>query len=745
MREFPPDSLIARLVELRLCTTADLQRAARRVRRMTRDLPAFDSVWVDALVQSQALTTFQARWLESHPPESLLAGEYVLRDGLSADSRSPTFVARAANRRPVVLKRLALTADELPAVELRLQLLVERARNCQTPHLAAAFALVPSEGGIFIASPFVAGLDLSQLLVRRGRFPAAVVATILDQLLTALAVWHATGAVHGDLRLSKLRLSNRGQLVLVDAGVRTALTPELLVHRVESPEEADVIAPERIGTNQPATAATDLYAAGCVCWQMLTGRPPHLTADPLAKLAAHQARRIPDVRELAPDTPAELAELICQLTSPDPQQRPASAEAARRHIGRRGSLRRDGLIRFRRQFDSAVPHLSVRKTPVARRWQVMAASLLMLGLILAALTDRGLRSELLSIAERRWPEQFSTRPDATTKSDTSSRDDMPPRALPIPAPNAQGVIVLTEAGPYAARPIQQIGPLTIQAGDGVRPKIIVTEDTWTISAERVLLRGIEVEGPLNDNDLWPKSLLQVQSQQLKISDCRWTGPSSGEDEADGCSAIVWKPGDRRDPQSGQIEFERVVFQGAMHGLACPLAPRSVLLRQVWKSGWGSLLDVEHAASTQDLKLKLEHVTLRDSQALLRCAGPLIEHRSASLIEIELINSVFALESTSALVELSGPAVRPDWAEAIRISGDGSLLSPDSVLITQQDAESQLNSPLESEELQVEGLIVDEFEFAGPRSPNPHDSVVVKSRAPRRPGTPMPGIDADQLR
>jgi hypothetical protein len=198
--EFPPDSLIARLVELRLCTLADVQRAARRVRRMTRDLPAFDSVWVDALVQSHALTTFQARWLEPHPPESLLAGEYVLRDGLSADSRSPTFVARAANRRPVVLKRLALTEDELPAVELRLQLLVERARNCQTPHLAAAFALVPSEGGIFIASPFVAGLDLSQLLVRRGRFPAKVVVTILDQLLTALAVWHATGAVHGDLR-----------------------------------------------------------------------------------------------------------------------------------------------------------------------------------------------------------------------------------------------------------------------------------------------------------------------------------------------------------------------------------------------------------------------------------------------------------------------------------------------------------------------------------------------------------------
>jgi hypothetical protein len=279
----------------------------------------------------------------------------------------------------------------------------------------------------------------------------------------------------------------------------------------------------------------------------------------------------------------------------------------------------------------------------------------------------------------------------------------------------------------------------------VRPKIIVTDDTWTISAERVLLRVIEVEVPHTGGDFESNRLLQIESQQLKISHCRWTGPSFDETGRDGCSAIVWKPGDHRDPQSGQIELDRVVFQGAMHGLTCPQAPRSVLLRQVWKSGWGSLLNLEHAASTQGLKLKLEHVTLRDSQALLRCAGPLMEQRSASLIEIELINSVFALKSSASIVELCGPAVRPDWAEAIRISGDGSLLSPESLLITQQDAESQLNSPLESEELQVEGLIVDEFEFAGPVSTNPHDSVVVKSQAPQRPGTPMPGIDADQLR
>lgn len=752
MREFPPDSLIARLIELRLCTRADVQRAARRVRRMTRDLPAFDSVWIDGLVQSNVLTPFQARWLEHHPPETLRAGGYTVIDALSMASASQTFLARSAYRRCVVLKRLTLSDDELPAVELRLQLLVERARNCQTAHLAAATELVPVAGGIFVVSPYVAGLDLAQLLVRRGRFPALVVVNVLDQILSALSAWHATGAVHGDLRLSKLRLSDDGRIVLVDAGIRPALTPELIIHRVESPDEADVIAPERIGTNQSATAATDLYALGCVGWQLLTGRAPHLTADPLAKLAAHRTRRIPDVRELAPDTPAELAQLILQLTSPDPQQRPTSAEAARRLLGRRGPPRRGGLMRFRRQFDSAVPHLSVRKSSAARPWGTVSAAILTLGLCLVVLSDHGLRSELLHIATdgsgrlRGWslglPMSPPSQPTAPNPSRTNHRSSS--SLLTIPAPNAQGVIELADSGAYRSRPITQTGPLVIQAGEGVRPVIVISEQTWDVSAERIVLQGIDVEWAGRAADSAPSALLHVWTQEIQITQCRMTGPPTNQDETEEFSAIQWEPGDLRDPHAGRIRFERVVLQGDMHGLACRTGPREVTFRQVLKLDGGSLLNIEEAPATRGLKLNLDQVTLRASGPLLTCAGPLTEHRSASLLEIEAVNSVFALQAASPLIELRGPAVRPDWPEAVRITGDGSLLPQQCVLLTHRDVESNLASVLESEEQEIDGLIVDAFEFAGELSADPRDSVLVKSLAPRRPETPMPGIDANQL-
>ena len=62
--------------------------------------------------------------------------------------------------------------------------------------------------------------------------------------------------------------------LLVDAGVRPALRPELTIHEPRSLEACDGIAPELIGTGIPSNAGSDLYALGCLMWQLLAGRPP---------------------------------------------------------------------------------------------------------------------------------------------------------------------------------------------------------------------------------------------------------------------------------------------------------------------------------------------------------------------------------------------------------------------------------------------------------------------------------------
>src|SRR5260370_30193090 len=83
------------LLELKLCSASDLRRCRRRVRRLTFDLPAFDSIWLDALVQIGRLTPFQARLLESANPRALQIGPCVAVNRLWGGSNSQTLLARA--------------------------------------------------------------------------------------------------------------------------------------------------------------------------------------------------------------------------------------------------------------------------------------------------------------------------------------------------------------------------------------------------------------------------------------------------------------------------------------------------------------------------------------------------------------------------------------------------------------------------------------------------------------------------
>ncbi|RPI84220.1 MAG: hypothetical protein EHM42_07680, partial [Planctomycetaceae bacterium] len=82
------------LFEQRLCSPADLRRCRLLVRRLAADLPAFDSVWLDALVQFGRLTPFQVRILESASPHLIAAGPCVLVDQLGHGIHNRTFLGR---------------------------------------------------------------------------------------------------------------------------------------------------------------------------------------------------------------------------------------------------------------------------------------------------------------------------------------------------------------------------------------------------------------------------------------------------------------------------------------------------------------------------------------------------------------------------------------------------------------------------------------------------------------------------
>jgi serine/threonine protein kinase len=240
-------------------------------------------------------------------------GRFTHYRGRLRDSRQPITVS-AVDRDP---EAPVAAGDRLRALTLTL-------RGFSHPGL-----LIPTGCGAESArpvaiSPWVDGVSLHDLLIRRGRFAPDIVACVAVQLADALSALQQHDCVHGDVRLRNIRLTRRGQAVLLNTGLVPALWPELTIHADLPPDCYDAVAPELIGSGKAANVASDLYALGCVLWELLAGRPPFPHGDPLTKLAAHQTLAVPDVRTWAPDTPDELAALIAALTARGPARRPAS-------------------------------------------------------------------------------------------------------------------------------------------------------------------------------------------------------------------------------------------------------------------------------------------------------------------------------------------------------------------------------------------------------------------------------------
>ena len=773
-----PDELVRRLTNLQLCGPADFRRARACVRRLSRDLPTFDSVWIDALVQLRRLTPYQARMLENGAGNELLIGRSVVLDELGHGPHGTTLLAKTAGRQGrVVLKRLEVAVEAIPECRQRLTQFIERAAGWSHPNLIVPHSLLAeTESALVTASRWVPGLTLAELLVRRGRFPAPIVLEIARQLASGLAALQGRGLVHGDLRLSNVRLTTRGSAVLVDGGIRPAVCPELTIHETLALDAYDGVAPELIGTGIGANAGSEIYALGCLLWQLLTGRPPYSMADPLMKLAAHQTQRIADVRSLAPDTPAVLAESIAAMTSPDVNQRPRSFDDLLQRWGRPGLSSRSRLRRYRKHFDGAVPHFVQPGGRVTdSRWPWVAVSLFIAAGMALTFADNGLRNELLSIT-RRVTDAINSRQTSVLETDspTSSRPGQSPGStasrtvaglLPLPPPTADGEIVLSEAGPYDVAQLAAAGRLTIRAAPGVNPVIRIGQTPLWLAGETVMLENLTVlcDSPAGEP---PPAMVLIKSHQLVIHGCVFqrTTPAAEQDVghlkasslqdaerraavAQNSTVVAWRPMDAEhaDQKPWHMDVSNTIFRTSGAALWSAEMPHHVTISNCLKLGDGACFAVSPKAALHPCAFELNKLTLRDSGPLLRLAGTYAEQTTAPTIEFTANDCVFALASTgTGLIELQSPRPRTDPGKSVRMTGHGSVLAPGLNLMVIVDPSGQSARQVADADEQFEGIVVSELVFAGPASASTGNSRLERLTAPRSSADARPGIDTTRL-
>jgi serine/threonine-protein kinase len=231
--------------------------------------------------------------------------------------------------RPVALKRLAenLARDD----DLRRRFLREArlAARLSHPNVVRIFDVGDDGGRPFIAMEYVEGETLAELLARGGRLPPAEVARLGVQVCAALAAAHAAGLVHRDVKPQNLILGRDGALRLGDFGIALGHDGTQLTLAGTVLGTAGYLAPEQARGEQ-VTAAADIYAAGAVLYELLTGEPARSTGS-LVELGAEDGVHPPDLVRRVPDAPDELVAAVLACLSVRPEERPPSAaELARR-------------------------------------------------------------------------------------------------------------------------------------------------------------------------------------------------------------------------------------------------------------------------------------------------------------------------------------------------------------------------------------------------------------------------------
>jgi len=249
----------------------------------------------------------------------VFAGRFELLEPIADGGMGSVWAVRDRRDQQVYAGKVLRQADSSSL----LRFMREQATRISHDHVVTPVSWAGEDDRVLFTMPLVRGGSVATLIGDHGALPATWVRELLVQLLTALDAVHATGVVHRDVKPANLLLQATGtarpHLLLTDFGISARLDDPRLTHASQVIGSPGYMAPEQLAGADPAVAQ-DVYAAGMVGLEMLTGVRPPASADALADLvAAHPG--------LEP-----LAALLLEAVRHDATARPADAGAFRERL-----------------------------------------------------------------------------------------------------------------------------------------------------------------------------------------------------------------------------------------------------------------------------------------------------------------------------------------------------------------------------------------------------------------------------
>ena len=296
---------------------------------------------VEALLAADASGDFLRPVLESAPLFSLdrptSFGPFEITGVLGAGGMGEVYRARDSRlEREVAIKVLpaAFAADRERLVRFEREARLLASLN--HPHIAQVHGLDDYEGRRVLVMELVEGPTLAELIATCPDLPIALptVLSIASQIADGLAAAHEKGIIHRDLKPANIGLTSAGVVKILDFGVAKNLASEALAPGTVTAIDAGMVlgTPAYMSPEQARGLAidqrTDIWAFGCVLYELLTGRPPFTGSTAPDTVAALLTCPL-DVAALPAGAPPELRSLVRRCLEKEPDQRLGNIAEAR--------------------------------------------------------------------------------------------------------------------------------------------------------------------------------------------------------------------------------------------------------------------------------------------------------------------------------------------------------------------------------------------------------------------------------
>jgi len=311
-----------------------------------------------------------------------IAGRYVIGRRLGEGSFGTVYRADDLQLgREVAIKVMNATAAANPRLVGRFLREARAMARISHPSVVTVFdcGVDPSRSTAFIAMELLSGETLSARLARTARVPPSIAISLGIQLADALDAAHRVGVLHRDLKPDNIFLvpdpaTAIGERVeVIDFGLAKLCDPDARHHT-----QTDALfgtpcymPPEQWRSSAATDRRTDIYALGCILFELVAGRPP-FTGSVADLMAAHQHATTPRPSAFCLDVPPQFDAVVCRLLHKEPSHRPQSMADVRQLLA--GLPRVEAPVAL---IDLPPPSLAARspQKPPSRAWSSVVSTI----------------------------------------------------------------------------------------------------------------------------------------------------------------------------------------------------------------------------------------------------------------------------------------------------------------------------------------------------------------------------------